>query len=411
MTKYVASTKANHIFRLYILISLLSGIFDVITAMSISYAHIIHPYFNLLLNTIYLFLTFISAYLIEKYIFTMVEHMQKHHLILDLLVSWFFTAVMIINVFTGWGFKFENGEYIKGPLFILNFLLPMWFLMHIIYVVITKRKLFTKKQLTLNSIACVFITIAPIIQMQFPNILLTFFGYTLIAIIVLFTLETPDFIELEYLRKNLEQEIAEQSRKNIEKQRKLEMMSLEATQAFVQAIDEKDEYTNGHSLRVSVYSVLLAQSLGWNPDKIEHLRLAALLHDIGKIGVPDMILNKPNKLTEDEYEIIKSHTKKGGKILHKLSSLKDAETVALYHHERYDGTGYPGKLSGKNIPEFVRVVTIADSFDAMTTNRVYRHKMNKEYVIQQIKDNSGKQFDPEYIKEFIKLIELGIIVV
>lgn len=388
---------------------MISGVLDIISAITIEHAATVPGLLNQILNSAYLYSAFISGLLIDKYICTMIEFITKKQRVFVHILTYAFFLNLLLNFFTGWSFSFYNGEYEKGPLFILNFLFPLYFVYHIALILITKHKLFTKKQLILNCSVVILPLSSAILQMIFPEILLTFFSYSLIILLILFSLETPDFVELEFLRKNLENEIIVQTRLAIEKQRKLEMMSLEATQALVQAIDEKDEYTNGHSLRVSVYSVLLAQALQWDPDKIEKLRISALLHDIGKIGVPDSILNKPNKLTEDEFNIIKSHTNMGGKILHKLSSLKNAETVALYHHERFDGKGYPGKYSGTDIPEFARIVTIADSFDAMTTNRIYRDKLDKQFVISQMEENSGKQFDPYFIEKFIELIKIDVI--
>lgn len=410
-TQYVSNNGTNFLFRHFVITTMFSGILDIASAFTIEHAAVVPGFVNQLLNTAYIYIAFVSGLLIDKYICMMIDYITRRQKIIVHTLTYVFFLNLIINFFTGWSFSFNNGEYVKGPLFYLNFTFPMYFTFHIAFILITKYKLFTKKQLILNCSVVILPTISVILQIIFPQLLLTFFSYSLIIFLILFSLETPDFVELEFLRKNLENEIIVQTRLSLEKQRKLEMMSLEATQALVQAIDEKDQYTNGHSLRVSVYSVLLAQALQWDSDRIEKLRISALLHDIGKIGVPDSILNKPNKLTEDEFNIIKSHTNMGGKILSKLSSLKDAETVALYHHERFDGKGYPGKYSGKDIPDFARIVTIADSFDAMTSNRIYRDRLDKTIVIKQLKENSGKQFDPDFILEFIKLIEIDVITV
>jgi len=408
-TLYVSSSKTNILFRKFVVLSFISGLLDLISAITIENAISIPPIVNLLLNSLYIYSAYLTAFLIDKYISTMIDFQTKLHKILIYTVSFMFGITLILNLFTGCSFSFSGGDYNKGPLYLFNFFCPMFFLFDVSFILILKHKKFTKKQLILNWSVVIYPLIAAIIQIIFPNQLLTSFAFSLSILTVLFSLETPDFVELEYLRKNLEKQVVEETRKSIEKQRKLEMMSIESTQALVQAIDEKDEYTNGHSLRVSAYSVLLAQALLLDPDEIEKLRISALLHDIGKIGVPDSILKKPNKLTIDEFEIIKSHTIMGGKILHKLSSLGNAEAVALYHHERYDGKGYPGKYSGKDIPEFARIVAIADAFDAMTSNRIYRERLDKTVVIKQLKENSGKQFDPDFTKEFIKLIEIDVI--
>ena len=193
------------------------------------------------------------------------------------------------------------------------------------------------------------------------------------------------------------------------KERQIDLMSVEATQALAQAIDEKDNYTNGHSNRVSIYSMLLAQALDWDMEKVERLRVAALLHDVGKIGIPDSILKNPNKLSSIEYDQIKTHTEKGAKILHNLTTVPGAEVVAKYHHERYDGKGYPGEFKGKDIPEFARIVSVADAFDAMNSKRIYRNNLPAEEVYKRMKEGSGSQFDPDFLAVFLKLIDDGII--
>ena len=189
--------------------------------------------------------------------------------------------------------------------------------------------------------------------------------------------------------------------------RRIEQMSFKTIQTLANAIDAKDPYTRGHSTRVSQYSVQIAEMLDWSKERIDDLRCAALLHDIGKIGVPDSILNKPTRLTDVEYDIIKSHTTIGADILRGRTILDSAENVAYSHHERYDGKGYPRGLRGTEISEEARIVGIADAFDAMNSNRVYRKACSPEYILRQLKEGRGKQFDPEYADILIKLWNQG----
>lgn len=191
--------------------------------------------------------------------------------------------------------------------------------------------------------------------------------------------------------------------------KKVKEMNLQVITALATAIDAKDPYTKGHSTRVSEYSVLIAGALGWNRERIQNLRDAALLHDIGKIGVPDSILNKPTKLTDVEFDIIKSHTTMGGEILRGRTVVDVAEDVALCHHERYDGSGYPRGLRRNEIIEEARIVGIADAFDAMNSNRVYRKACDHDYIFHQLKEGRGKQFDPEYADTLINLWEKGLL--
>ena len=190
---------------------------------------------------------------------------------------------------------------------------------------------------------------------------------------------------------------------------RITQMSFQTIQTLANAIDAKDPYTKGHSTRVSQYSVMIAEALGWPKARIEDLRYAALLHDIGKIGVPDSILNKPARLSEVEFSIIKSHTTVGGEILRNRTAVEIAAEVALSHHERYDGKGYPRGLCGKEISEEARIVGIADAFDAMNSNRVYRKACDRDYILRQLREGRGKQFDSEYVDVLIDLWDRGLL--
>ena len=185
----------------------------------------------------------------------------------------------------------------------------------------------------------------------------------------------------------------------------------ESIDTFTGFIDAKDPYTNGHSKRVALYTRLIAQELGYEGEDLDRIYYIALLHDCGKIGVPDNVLGKPGKLTDEEFQIIKSHTVKGGEILRSFKSIEGVNEGALYHHERYDGRGYPEGRAGEDIPYIARMICVADSFDAMNTNRVYREKLSKETIMEEIRKNKGKQFDPEIADVMLKLIDEGTITI
>lgn len=182
-------------------------------------------------------------------------------------------------------------------------------------------------------------------------------------------------------------------------------MGNETILSIARTVDAKDTNTSEHSFRVSQYSVSIAKELGYSEKQYENLRQMALLHDIGKIGVPDAILNKPAKLTKEEYEIMKSHVIKGGEILKDFTIIDNVSVGALYHHEKYDGTGYCHGLKGEEIPLDARIIGIADAFDAMTANRVYRKRLNLDEVISELKRCSGTQFDPKLVDILLSLIE------
>ncbi|MDO4806020.1 MAG: two-component regulator propeller domain-containing protein [Coriobacteriales bacterium] len=177
--------------------------------------------------------------------------------------------------------------------------------------------------------------------------------------------------------------------------------------SIARAVDAKDGNTSQHSHRVSQYSVLLARELGFTEDECENLRKAALLHDIGKIGIPDRILNKPGRLTDEEYAVMKTHVSRGAEILKDFTMIDHVVEGALYHHERYDGSGYVTGIAGQKIPLYGRIIAVADAFDAMTQNRVYRQKQDMGYVLGELERGKGKQFDPEIATIMLRLIDEG----
>ncbi len=184
-------------------------------------------------------------------------------------------------------------------------------------------------------------------------------------------------------------------------------MSNETILSIANAVEARDKQTGRHSLRVAVYSMLIAAELGFDSEELENIRQIGLLHDIGKIGVPDSILNKPSKLTEEEYNIMKSHVDIGGEILKDFTHIKNVADGAKYHHERYDGKGYTCGLKGEEIPLTARIIGLADAFDAMTSNRVYRKAMSMSHVIDELKNGRGSQFDPTLVDILLELINSG----
>ena len=194
----------------------------------------------------------------------------------------------------------------------------------------------------------------------------------------------------------------------IRKQRENKKLINEMAMAFSKCVESKDEYTNGHAARVAKYSRLFAKKLGKTPDEVENIYNIALLHDIGKISIPDNILNKPGRLTDEEYVIMKSHPQKGYEILKDITIAPDLALGARYHHERIDGRGYPKGLKGDEIPEIAQIIAVADTFDAMYSTRPYRKKMKLEDVADEIKRCSGTQLSPKVVDVFLELVEDGV---
>lgn len=186
---------------------------------------------------------------------------------------------------------------------------------------------------------------------------------------------------------------------------KLESAYMETIEILRFTVEAKDAYTRGHSDRVSAYSVLIGEALGLSEEDIKTLRIGGLFHDIGKIGIPDSILLKTDKLDDEEYSEIKNHPAIGAHILSNATIFKDIIPIVKHHHERFDGHGYPGKLKGEEIPYLARIATVADSFDAMTSKRSYRDSLPIDVVKEEIKKNSGTQFDPEIAEVFLKILD------
>lgn len=203
-------------------------------------------------------------------------------------------------------------------------------------------------------------------------------------------------------RQNLEF-MAELEKKNLQSRQ----MTMQTIMTIVNTIDAKDEYTKGHSQRVSEYSAALAAELGMSEEDVERVRYIGLLHDIGKIGVPDAILNKPGRLNNTEFSLMKLHTIVGGEILKDINSMDDLDVGAKYHHERYDGKGYPEGLKGGEIPSVARIIGIADAYDAMTSHRIYRKRLSDEAVREEIARCAGTQFDPQFAEAFLRLLDQG----
>lgn len=176
---------------------------------------------------------------------------------------------------------------------------------------------------------------------------------------------------------------------------------------FISFIDAKDSYTKGHSARVAAYSVEIAKRMKLPADEVTQLYYITLMHDCGKIGIPDAILKKPGKLTAEEYKIIQSHTILGDAILVNFTAIPEIRDGAHYHHERYDGSGYPDGLKGQEIPLCARIICVGDSYDAMSTTRCYRSKLSRDVILQELNENSGKQFDPVAASIMITMIEDG----
>ena len=202
-------------------------------------------------------------------------------------------------------------------------------------------------------------------------------------------------LENKEYRRHLEVKVAEQAKK-------IRASFLSAITSLAYALEAKDKYTNGHSQRVADISVAIAKELDLPQESIERIRLAGLVHDIGKIGVRETVLNKPGRLTDEEFRHVQYHPEIGEHILAPIADDEEILKLVRHHHERYDGTGYPDQLKGDQIPLCSRILAVSDAYEAMTSERPYRSKMSDEEAYEEIKRNRGIQFDPEVADAFLK---------
>ena len=187
----------------------------------------------------------------------------------------------------------------------------------------------------------------------------------------------------------------------------IQKMTMQTISAIANTLDAKDPYTEGHAKRVSSYCAQIARTMGMSETDVENIRLVALFHDIGKIGVPDSVLKKPGHLTDEEFEKMKQHTIIGGEIVRELTVVPGSYIGAKYHHERFDGSGYPEGLKEDEIPYVARVIAVADAYDAMTSNRVYRDHLEMDRVLSELEKGAGTQFDPDIVRVMTDLILEG----
>ena len=204
-------------------------------------------------------------------------------------------------------------------------------------------------------------------------------------------------IQLVRLQKDLAEEVEIKTHEN-------ENLALRIVQTLAEAIDAKDAYTNGHSSRVAEYAREIARRYGYSRKQQDEIYMMGLLHDVGKIGVPDSVINKPSRLTDEEYAIVKIHPVLGARILRNIKERPKLALGAHWHHERYDGRGYPDGLSGDTIPEEARIIAVADAYDAMTSSRSYRQSLPQERVREEIVRGRGTQFDPVFADIMLQIM-------
>ena len=211
--------------------------------------------------------------------------------------------------------------------------------------------------------------------------------------------------ELARLRRELENEVRKKTAELIEQREKLRRLNIQIVMTLAGAVDAKDKYTSGHAFRVAEYSREIARRFGYDEERAQGIYMIGLLHDIGKIGIPDAIINKPTELSDEEYELTKHHPEMGWQILQNIPEFPELAIGARWHHERFDGKGYPDGIAGEDIPEEARIIAVADSYDTMSSRRSYRDVMEQAVVREEIRNGSGTQFDPRFAKIMLEMID------
>lgn len=308
--------------------------------------------------------------------------------------------LLIISQYTNLYYYFDEfNQYQRAHFYAICYITPIITTMIQIFTIITYcRSLNSKVFVPLILFPSVSI-LAAFAQIKIYGI--SFTNMTMVSISILLFLfavvetkekvERANKIEIDFLK---------------EEQKALSRLFKQTVTALVNAIDSKDRYTHGHSSRVADYSRAIAELSGMSEEDCEKVYYSALLHDVGKIGIPDSIINKDGRLTDEEYEIIKTHPVIGEQILSSITEYPYLSIAAHHHHERYDGRGYPDKLKGEDIPEYARIVAVADAYDAMTSMRSYRDAIPQQKVREEIIKCSGTQFDPKYAKYMQHLIDV-----
>ena len=406
LVRYTSPTKVNIAFRRFTCAVMITTIFDVITAI-VSSAHTlvpnpVHYFFNMTDSALASLSAFLFIYYIYAYC-TMNQTASKLRNLMNYTLLAVNYLLLLTNPITGWVFTYdEAGNYIHEFLFIpVAYGFPILFFVIASIYMLRHHKMYKKSQIVSMSLAILIAGTLFFLQMlYFDNVLITFFIASIGVLVIFLSLETPEYLRLVQATAELNEA---KTREAILESK--ERLSREVMLALSKAVDAKDHYTNGHSSRVAEYAKEIAKRMGKSEKEQEEIYELGLLHDIGKIGVSEEIINKEGRLTDEEFDEIKKHTLTGWEILKTITEIPWLSKGARWHHERYDGNGYPDGLKGKEIPEEARIICLADSYDAMTSKRSYSVPKSQKEVRDEIVRCSGTQFDPDIAIYLLEMID------
>ncbi len=307
--------------------------------------------------------------------------------------------LLVVSQFTGLYYTFDDqNRYQRSVGYMICYMIPLIVWIICISILVQRRRDFNRRLFVALILFCTLPIVGSVAQYFLYGISLTNILVTLLAVFL-------RVVELDTARYELEQADIREKELTARQQESMQRLFEQTATALVNAIDAKDTYTHGHSARVAEYSKKLAEMKGKTPHECDVIYYTALVHDVGKIGVPESIINKDSRLTDEEYEIIKQHPSMGVQILSSISEFPELNIGAHYHHERYDGKGYPEGLKGEEIPEMARIISVADAYDAMTSKRSYRDPIPQQKVREELVKGTGTQFDPEYARLMLHLID------
>ena len=358
-------------------------------------------------NFLVFFLTLAVIYFFNMYLIDLFTHEGKpaaapKRLKVARVLLLIGMVMVVISQFTGLYYTFdEMNRYQRAPGFIICYLVPLIVLILQLTVTIQYYNRLSQRIAFSLVLFSAFSILSSILQVFLYGVSLNNIMIVLLAALLYI-----------FVLKDLNEEVRLSRKKEIEhykEQQKKEHALFEQTaEALASAIDAKDPYTHGHSARVAVYSAQIAKEAGKSEEECEKVYFAALLHDVGKIGVPSAVINKPGRLTDEEFAQIKLHPVFGNQILSSIQQSPYLSIGAHFHHERYDGRGYPDGLKGEDIPDIARIIAVADSYDAMTSKRSYRDPIPQQTVREELVKGIGTQFDPDYAKIMIHLVDLDM---
>ena len=388
---------------------------DLLTSVTITYADVVPLWVNMLLNSLYYGAIGLSSCMVAMFVMAFAKDSISYKVVVTgaKVILFLYYVLLVVNLFTGLLFDFSNGEYVHGSLYVIVYIFPAFFVVGSAVLVLLFRQLMTKVQRVTMMLIILFSMLGPILQLlAFPDILLSNVTPAMSLLLALFIVVSPNYqklvvkrAQLEKARKDLSKEVMERTKEEREKEQREEKLSLQIIEALAATIDSGAESKQNHTENVARLSAVIAKEMKYkNPQEIYCM---GMLHDIGIIGIDEDVLLKKGIYSREDREEMQRHCVIGADILSAIKELPNMEVGARWHHERYDGKGYPDGLSGNDIPLEARIICVADAFDAMTQQRSYKERMTVEEALSEMKKESGKQFDPKVVRAFELVLQRG----